>query len=124
MKLKDITDWSNDQVRTIEVKSDVCDVPLKLSVRKFNPHPKDSLKRGWMDGRLKKFKETTPFAIINMTNALKDMKRYVDDNVHRCVEYWGRDMDQLVQETFDFALKHWARHVVSLHLLNSSFDMC
>ena len=54
MKLRDISDWASPEVRTIEVMSDVCSVPLELSVRKFVPIPQDRLKKSWMDGKTMK----------------------------------------------------------------------
>jgi len=110
MKLKDITKWANNEVRTIKILSDVCLVPFEVNVRRFTPLPQDSRKRGWMDGRIKKFKETTPFAIVNMTSALKDMREYVDANVFECMKYFLRDADPLIQETYNFAIKHTERH--------------
>ena len=113
MKLKDITDWADTEVRKVKIQSDVCLVPLEVNVRRFKPLPQDSRKRGWMDGRVKKFKETTPYAIVNMTSALKDMKEYIDNNVFECMKYFLKGSDTLVQETYDFAIKHTERHRVS-----------
>jgi hypothetical protein len=113
MKMKDITDWANPRTRTIYVQSDVCPVPLKLDVRRFTPNVRDSLKRGWMDGTKKKFKQTEPFAIVNMANAAKDMKDYIDQNVFICMEYYLRDADPLIKETYNFAIQYAGRHAVS-----------
>jgi hypothetical protein len=113
MKLKDINKWADDQIRTIQISSDVCPIPLELNVRRFVPLPQDSQKRGWMDGKIKKFKETTPFAIVNMSSAVKDMKSYIDTNVLECVKYFLRGADPLIQETYEFAIKHTERHRVS-----------
>ena len=116
MKLKDITKWADDEIRTIQIRSDVCPVPLGLSVRRFVPIPQDSLKKGWMDGKTKKFKPTTPFAIVNMSAAAKDMKEYVDANVFECMKYFLRGTDTLIQETYNFAIQHRDRHLVSAFL--------
>jgi hypothetical protein len=124
MKLKDITKWADNQVRTIKIMSDVCLVPYELNVRRFVPLPQDSRKRGWMDGKVKKFKETTPFAIVNMAAALKDMKEYVDVNVFECVKYFIRHTNDLVHETYDFARKHMERHNVSSSLLLGICYLC
>lgn len=85
MKLRDISKWQNAEVRRVQVQSDVCPVPLTLSVRKFVPIPQDSLKKSWMDGKVKKYKETTPFAIVNMAAAVKDMKEFVNATVYKCL---------------------------------------
>jgi hypothetical protein len=120
MKLKDITEWADPEVRTISIQSDVCPVAFDVNVRRFIPDKRDSRKRGWMAGNVKKFTETTPFAIVNMTSALKDMKNYVDVNVFECVDHFIQNTDTLVRETYDFARKHMERHKVS-HFSESLF---
>ncbi|KAK0736477.1 hypothetical protein B0T21DRAFT_288897 [Apiosordaria backusii] len=120
MKLKDISDWASTEVRAILVQSDVCQVPLKLSVRKFIPIPgKDRTERSWVDpngkdptgrkGGVKKYYKTTPYAIVNMANAVHDMKEYISDNVFKCMGYFLRGSDVLVKETYEFARKHMQR---------------
>ncbi|KAN0095460.1 hypothetical protein V8E51_016171 [Hyaloscypha variabilis] len=106
MKLRDISDWAAPEVRTIKVMSDVCSVPLELSVRKFVPIPQDRLKKSWMDGKTMKFKETTPYAIVNMQAAVKDMQEYINDHVFQAMEFWLGGKDIWVQETFRFARQY------------------
>jgi hypothetical protein len=107
MKLKDISDWADTKIRTIRVLSDVCDIPLVLSVRKFVPIPDhDSLKKSWMDGKVKKYKETTPYAIVNMNATVRDMQDYINKHVFRCMELWLRTRDDWVQETYRFARQY------------------
>jgi len=112
MRLKDITDWESSNLRTVLIKSDVCDVPFKLVVRRFIPIPhKDSVHRSWLDYRngVKKFKETTPYAVVNMKNAVQDMKKYIAENVFGCMDYFLRGSDQLVKETYGFARRYMQR---------------
>ncbi|KAG9233443.1 hypothetical protein BJ875DRAFT_378620 [Amylocarpus encephaloides] len=106
MKLRDISEWSDPDVRTIQVVSDVCPIPLELSVRKFVPIPQDSLHKSWMDGKTKKFKETTPYAIVNMSAAVKDMREYINKHIFECMAYWLVGRDAWVQETYRFARKY------------------
>jgi hypothetical protein len=117
MKLKDITKWADNEIRTIQVQSNVCPVPLELTVRRFVPIPQDSLKKGWMDGKVKKFKAIEPFAIVNMSAAVNDMKEYIDANVCECVQYFLQGSDPLIQETYKFASQHRDRHIVSSILI-------
>jgi hypothetical protein len=112
MKLKDISEWESPTLRTVLVKSDICPVPLKLVVRKFVPIPhKDLIHRSWVDHRsgVKKFKETTPYAVVNMKNAVHDMREYVTANVFKCMDYFLRGSDQLVKDTYEFARKYMQR---------------
>lgn len=113
MKLRDISKWADTQVREIEVLSNVCPVPMKLKVRRFVPMRGDSLKRGWMDGKVKKYKETEPFGIVNMSSAVKNMREYINTNVIDCLKAYAKGSDDLVRETYSFALKHMERHRVS-----------
>lgn len=55
MKLRDISDWAAPEIRTIKVMSDVCSIPLELSVRKFVPIPQDRLMKSWVDGKITKY---------------------------------------------------------------------
>ncbi|PGG95439.1 hypothetical protein AJ79_10054, partial [Helicocarpus griseus UAMH5409] len=109
MTLKDITDWASTEVRTIYVKSDVCPAPLKLSVRKFVPIPKDSLHKGWMDGKVKRFKKTTPYAIVNMASAAEAMRAYINAHVFECMNFFLQGRDKLIIETYSFAREHMLR---------------
>jgi len=111
MTLKNISEWQNSEVRTIRVVSDVCPNPLQLSVRKFVPIPKDSLHKSWMDGSVKKYKETTPFAIADMKAALEDMKKFVDDNVYVCLTYFLDKRAAFIKDTYIFAWSHMMRAV-------------
>lgn len=106
MKLKDISDWSSIEVRSISIKSDVCPTPLIVSVRRFVPIPQDSLHKGWMDGKVKKFKEVTPFAIVNMSVAVKDMWEHVNTHVFQCMAFFLEGRDAFLRETYAFARRY------------------
>ncbi|KAL1840399.1 hypothetical protein VTJ49DRAFT_525 [Mycothermus thermophilus] len=112
MKLQDIKDWASRDVRTIEVMSDVCPVPLKLHVRKFKPIPgKDATHKSWMDRKagIRKHKPTTPYAIVNMKNAVHDMHEYISKNAFMSMEHVLRGSDQWVRETYAFARQYCYR---------------
>ena len=111
MSLKDISQWQNSEVRTISVLSDVCPNPLVLSVRKFVPIPKDSLKKSWMDGKVKKYKETTPFAIVDMKATVKDMEKFFDANVYICLHFFLKKREALIRDTYIFAWAYRKRAV-------------
>jgi hypothetical protein len=106
MKLRDISEWADTEIRTIKVISDVCPIPLELSVRKFVPIPQDSLHKSWMDGKVQKFKETTPYAIVNMAATVKYMRDYIDEHIFQCMEHWLVGRDPWIQETYKFARQY------------------
>lgn len=108
MRLKDITDWESPDIRTIEVMSDVCDEPLKLLVRKFKPIPQDSITKSWWDktAGIRRYKKTTPYAIVNMKKTVDDMLSYIAKYALKSVVYVLRRSDQLVKETYAFAARY------------------
>lgn len=113
MKLKDISKWADTEVRTIAVQADICPVPLELSVRKFVPIPQDRTTKAWMDGKVKKWKQTTPYAIVNMSAAVKVLQEHVNANVFQCLNFFLEGRDTLIQETYAFARLHMRRAHVS-----------
>lgn len=123
MKLRDISEWADTEIRTISLKSDVCPVPFDVSVRRFVPLPQDSLHKGWMDGKEKKFKEVTPFALVNMSATVKNMRTYINKYVFRCMEFHLQGRDMLIQETYEFARKYMLTAVSSeaFTCLNSEY---
>jgi hypothetical protein len=58
------------------------------------------------DLRFFRFKETTPYAIVNMQAAVKDMREYINDHVFQAMEFWLGGKDIWVQETFRFARQY------------------
>jgi len=123
MKLRDITTWSSSELRTIVVKADVSPVPFKLHVRKFQPIPQDSLHRSWMDGKTKKFIETTPYAINDMKSAMSGMRSYISKNIFECIDYFIGAADELVKMTFEYAREYMSSRVdvCPTFLFSSSF---
>jgi hypothetical protein len=112
MALRDLADheWASDEVRTIQVMSDVSPIPIQLKVRRFQPQKGDSTHRGWMDNnRVKRFTKTTPWAIVNMHAAMETMREYINDNIFSCVEYFLRGSDEWVQSTYNYARRHMER---------------
>ena len=59
-----------------------------------------------LTSRLSRYKETTPYAIVNMSVAAKDMHEYINNHVFKAMEYWLHGHDAWVQETFTFARKY------------------
>jgi hypothetical protein len=130
MRLKDISNWANTEVRTISIKSDVCPDPFHVSVRRFVPIPQDSLYKGWMDGKTKKFKEVTPFAIVNMSAAAKDLAEHVNTYAFHCMDFFLKGRDTLLTETYAFARQYMivavssrTVKIVSVEMLMTNFSL-
>lgn len=107
MALDDITGWADTEIRIIKAASAVCPVPLKLFVRKFIPDLRqDTLQTSWMDGTVKKFKDITPFAIMNMAATVNDIRQYTKKHIFECMAHWLDGRDEWIQETYRFARKY------------------
>ncbi|KAL2271980.1 hypothetical protein VTJ83DRAFT_1351 [Remersonia thermophila] len=111
MTLANITDWESPDVRVIDVESTVCPVPLRLHVRKFKPlKGKDATHKTWVDKTgIRKFKPTTPYAIVNMKDAAQHMKAYIAKYFFASMECVLKGRDQWVVETYSFAQKYICR---------------
>ena len=66
------------ETRTIKVISDVCPIPLELTVRKFVPKLQDSLKKSWMDGKVKKYAAPTPSPPLLMVSRVVEQVESLD----------------------------------------------
>jgi len=66
-----------------------------------------------MVGRVKRFKETTPYAIVDMRAAMTTMRSYISENVFKCMDHFIRDSDELVRITFKYAQVYWAKRADS-----------
>jgi hypothetical protein len=124
MAIRDIKEWASDEVRTIQVMSDVSPVPLQLKVRRFIPQKGDSTHRGWMDNKVKKFTPTTPWAIVDMRAAVETMRAYITDNIFSCVDYFLQTSDEWVRETYQYARKHMIRIQVCLKHQDDPRKLC
>jgi hypothetical protein len=106
MQLRDISMWADAEIRTIKIRSDVFLFPLDLSVRRFVPIPQDLLHESWINDRVKKFKQTTPFAIVNMSATVQEMRDYINRHFFECMEYCLGNKDAWVRETYKFARQY------------------
>ena len=88
MKLVDLSEWADAEIRTIKISSNIFLFPLELSVRRFVPIPQDSLHESWIDGRVKKLEQIAPFAIVHMSAAVQEMRDYINRHVFECMEYY------------------------------------
>lgn len=58
------------------------------------------------DSYVSRFKETTPYAIVNMSATVKEMREYINRHVFQCMEYWLDGRDDWIQETYRFARQY------------------
>jgi len=111
MKIADVTGWESPEIKFIEVSHGFCQDSIKLEVRKFIPEGGDVLERKWVDGQVRKTKRVEPYAIVNMTRAAQEVKRYISENVYSCLTTFLEDHDKLVRDTYLLAYKQSRRPV-------------
>jgi len=108
-RLDNITEWASLERRIIKVMSNVSPSPFELTVGEFVPFPADEAARSWLDGTTKKYKETTPYAIVNMSIAMKNMSRYIQNHMDEMIDYCLRDENDLIKMTYEFARNYVRR---------------
>ncbi|KAI9710664.1 MAG: hypothetical protein M1820_002497 [Bogoriella megaspora] len=106
MRLKDISTWASLETRKIKISQDLCPQPFEMTVRRFVPIKEDKLERTWTDGNVRKSRPVAPYAVVNMTNAAIDLRRYIDSNVMECMDTFLKDKDLLIRETYTAARRH------------------
>ncbi|KAK3343384.1 hypothetical protein B0T25DRAFT_298854 [Lasiosphaeria hispida] len=111
MDMIDITDWADNDVRTIKISLAFLDAPFEVDVRKFVPAPGDSLEEKWVDkkGNLKKW-PVPPYGIVCMARAAESISYMMDRNV---VNYMNSligggtgDESHLLWQTYYAAFRH------------------
>lgn len=76
--MTDVSTWSDDEVRTIEITQDYSPKPLVLRVRRFAPVEGDMLSRSWSHRSIKKSVMLPPYAIENLKVAERTYKEYIN----------------------------------------------
>ncbi|KAI1334274.1 hypothetical protein F5Y15DRAFT_402168 [Xylariaceae sp. FL0016] len=103
MDLVDITDWADDEVRSIQISQSFLHAPYEVRVRKFIPMPGDMLEEKWTDrnGKSVTF-AVPPYGIVNMEEAgqslLGMIEREAGNYLNSTVGRLGGD--QLIWETY------------------------
>jgi hypothetical protein len=108
-------DWTSPEVRRLKVLSDVCPVSLELRVRKFRPVFGDVVYKQWVDeiGN-QHYHETTPYAIVDMEAAAKDMEHHVRVHALDSVHFLTGQSDQWIKETYAYAEEYMGKLLVRL----------
>jgi hypothetical protein len=113
MKMIDVVDWESREMKSIKISHGFCQDTINLDVRKFVPADGDVLDRKWVDGQIRKTKRVEPYAIVNMTKAALEVKRYIYANVHPCLLIFLENHDSLVRDTYMLAYKQSTTQPVS-----------
>lgn len=88
MEMVDITNWADDEIKTIDVTQEVGNNYYTLKVRKFVPLPDDALARRWVwDGQKYEY-ECAPYAVADMREAGKVLARFSDNTLPTAIPFW------------------------------------
>jgi hypothetical protein len=82
MDLVDITDWADEEVRTIHISLDFLEAPFPVHVRRFVPVEGDLLEETWVDKNgNQKMWPVPPYAIVRMAEAADAMGEMIEKQV-------------------------------------------
>jgi hypothetical protein len=97
--------WASNEVKTITVTQDVFGgATFRIQCREFIPVEGDSLARTWKkDGETVYYKRA-PYAILNMKETAKEIRRFVARNVGTSISYYILEKkDRLLSKTYAMA---------------------
>lgn len=108
-ELKDITTWETSEARRVKLVQNVGDAPISIEVRKFLPIPGDILFRRWHTSEGEKSWFYPPYALTNIQDASKELKRHVEDSVARYIKLFTANESRILFSTFK-AIQQAIRH--------------
>lgn len=99
-----INQWSDTDVRIVQVTQDFTARPLTLVVRRFIPQAGDALHRKWADGKTIKRVLLPPYAIENMELAIQTYKQYINDEGTEFFHNLLDPTEKLIWDTYSMAI--------------------
>lgn len=107
--LRDVSEWVDEETRTIDITLGICPIPLVLHVRKFKPKAGDITYRSWRDGNAERRMEIEPFALASIRQTSQHFKEYLNKNILKALEIVAQDQnnDELIRETFQWAMRQY-----------------
>ena len=106
MEIKNITDWATGRCKTIELSHGFGTAKYQVKLREFIPAEGDMLYEAWSDGPTLKKHYIPPFAIEDMNDAARELKRYVDSGIVEAASHLVGFADPLIWETYQMAIKY------------------
>ncbi|OJD30106.1 uncharacterized protein BKCO1_6600048 [Diplodia corticola] len=81
MEIKDISGWASERTKTIKLTHGFGQAEYTLELREFQPVEGDLLEEVWYDGLTRKAHPIPPYAIANMSQAAREITRYVENSI-------------------------------------------
>ncbi|KAI0878291.1 hypothetical protein GGS24DRAFT_444243 [Hypoxylon argillaceum] len=110
LDLIDITDWSANDTKTIELRPVLMEqsYSMKYRVRQFRPVDGDMLEEKWSSNGVMQAHRIPPYAIESMEEAADDYKIALQSSVYTWVRAFVGKSDPLLLTTFEMACRHAA----------------
>jgi hypothetical protein len=116
--MRNVGDWVDNNIRTIQISLGLCTKNITLKVRKFNPREGDELCRFWIDGSgHKRGKLLQPYALADIHETAESFKAYVNENAIDSMRsaLAVKESGPLIRETYEWAFRHYASMSVRFH---------
>lgn len=126
MDLVDITNWADDEIRTIKLSLIYLHAPYCIKVKKFIPLPGDMVDKIWTkNGSIVKY-PLPPYGIANMEEAAKSVERMIEREVGNFVLRTVGDLgaDELIWDTYLAAFRRANTAPVSNSSFVYSYKLC
>lgn len=137
--VKDIGDWAEHESHEIDMKLfysshmhryDLCDVPVKLRVRRFYPAPDDVLTRKWAkrvtgkDGSVdieKRYIQLPAYALADANETVETLREYFNQNAVNAMYNVSKFSHPVVRQHFEAAIQHYHSLQVRVELASNAF---
>jgi hypothetical protein len=106
MEVIDITNWDNDDIKSIDVTQGVGNAHYTLQVRKFRPVEGDALCRKWKANGVEYSYECTSYAVADMKQAAKTLFEFAQSNLRTAIRFWVDEKDPLLRSTYNMAYNY------------------
>lgn len=106
MKIVEIEEWANPEIKTITVTQDVEGLTYDLQVREFVPVKGDSLFRAWRTNGVERRHAVTNYAIAHMAQTGLEFAAFAEKNIGKFIKFYINRSDKLMWSTYCMAYKY------------------
>ncbi|KAK3328038.1 hypothetical protein B0T19DRAFT_181411 [Cercophora scortea] len=100
-QVKNVGDFADSEIHTIEMTQGLCKTPVTLRVRRFRQAPGDILHRKYIDrlGRSRE-QQLAPFCLADIEGTAREFKQYLEENALSGLAEAAKGSDEIVRGTF------------------------
>lgn len=100
----DVGDYGG-RILTVEVTQGICQIPIRLRVRRFEPQEGDVIHRKYSENGIVKEQYLQPYCLADVEQTTNDFIAYINNNAFDSLEFAAQDSDELVKATFRMIAK-------------------